>query len=327
MKITSFAVVLVLILLFIFVRNHIDLEDNRINMLLQTRYNRAIDTAAQDAAQALITNVSQPLESQYQSAKNVRINKEQAADTFFKTMYMNFNVTDDPTGQYVLNSYIPALVVVGYDGYYMYQFEEYRNTRGETEFHHVWSPKKPYVYKDAHNNTYSFTLDEYVTIQRAADERWIQGFRGEIAGEADIPLLKDAPAFDAARRTTIVNAIQNDLERSINQYNVTSKRYGTSYTFTVPYISQEDWNNTINDAGVLAFVQGIPLGSQYYNNYALGGARIVKKETFQGINVDGRKYYFSSKSCKSEYSPEEVFTSAKEAAQKGYILLRCGIGN
>jgi len=327
MKITSFAVVLVLILLFIFVRNHIDLEDNRTNMLLQTRYNRAIDTATQDAAQALITNVSQPLESQYQSAKNVRINKEQAADTFFQTMYMNFNVTHDPTGQYVLNSYIPALVVIGYDGYYMYQFEEYRNARGETEFRHVWSPKKPYVYKDQYDNTYSFTLDDYVTIQRKADEQWVKGFRGEIAEQAGVPLLEDASAFDAARRTTIVNAIQNDLERSINQYNVTSKRYGTSYTFTVPYISQEDWNNTINDAGVLAFVQGIPLGSQYYNNYALGGARIIKKETFQGIDVDGQKYYFSTKRCKSEYSTEEVFTTAKEAAQKGYIPLRCGIGN
>ncbi|WP_227871849.1 hypothetical protein [Paenibacillus bovis] len=281
MKITSFAVVLVLILLFIFVRNHIDLEDNRTNLLLQTRYNRAIDTATQDAAQALITNVSQPLESQYQSAKNVRINKEQAADTFFQTMYMNFNVIHDPTGQYVLNSYIPALVVIGYDGYYMYQFEEYRNARGETEFRHVWSPKKPYVYKDQHNNTYSFTLDDYVTIQRSADEKWVKGFREEIANEAGVPLLEDAAAFDAARRTTIVNAIQNDLERSINRYNVTSKRYGTSYTFTVPYISQEDWNNTINDAGVLAFVQGIPLGSQYYNNYALGGRGLSKKKYFR----------------------------------------------
>ncbi len=327
MKITNLAVIFVLILLFIFVKNNLDQEDNRNNLQLQLRYNRAIDTATQDAAHALITNASQPTESQYQSTKQVRINKEAAADTFFHTMYLNFNVAADPNGQQVLNGYIPALIVVGYDGYYVYQFEKYQNGEGQTEFRHVWSPKKPYAYKDEQNNTYAFTLDDYVTMHRAADGKWLHGFRSELQEQADVKLLEDADAFDAMRRTTIVNALQNDLEHTINRYNTDTKRYGVSYTFTVPYISQEDWNNTINDAGVLAFVQGIPLGSQYYNNYALGGARIVKTNTFNGVVAEGRKYYFPSRSCQSPYATEEVFTSAKEAAANGYFPLNCTIGN
>ncbi len=327
MKITNLAVIFVLILLFIFVKNNLDQEDNRNNLQLQLRYNRAIDTATQDAAHALITNASQPTESQYQSTKQVRINKEAAADTFFHTMYLNFNVAADPNGQQMLNGYIPALIVVGYDGYYVYQFEKYQNAEGQTEFRHVWSPKKPYAYKDEQNNTYAFTLDDYVTMHRAADGKWLHGFRSELQEQADVKLLEDADAFDAMRRTTIVNTLQNDLEHTINRYNTDTKRYGVSYTFTVPYISQEDWNNTINDAGVLAFVQGIPLGSQYYNNYALGGARIVKTDTFNGVVAEGRKYYFPSRSCQSPYATEEVFTSAKEAAANGYFPLNCTIGN
>ncbi len=327
MKITNLAVIFVLILLFIFVKNNLDQEDNRNNLQLQLRYNRAIDTATQDAAHALITNASQPTESQYQSTKQVRINKEAAADTFFHTMYLNFNVAADPNGQQVLNGYIPALIVVGYDGYYVYQFEKYQNAEGQTEFRHVWSPKKPYAYKDEQNNTYAFTLDDYVTMHRAADGKWLHGFRSELQEQTDVKLLEDADAFDAMRRTTIVNTLQNDLEHTINRYNTDTKRYGVSYTFTVPYISQEDWNNTINDAGVLAFVQGIPLGSQYYNNYALGGARIVKTNTFNGVVAEGRKYYFPSRSCQSPYATEEVFTSAKEAAANGYFPLNCTIGN
>ncbi len=327
MKITNLAVIFVLILLFVFVKNNLDQEDNRNNLQLQLRYNRAIDTATQDAAHALITNASQPTESQYQSAKQVRINKEAAADTFFHTMYLNFNVAADPNGQQVLNGYIPALIVVGYDGYYVYQFEKYQNAEGQTEFRHVWSPKKPYAYKDEQNNTYAFTLDDYVTMNRAADGKWLHGFRSELQEQANVKLLEDPAAFDAMRRTTIVNALQNDLEHTINRYNTDTKRYGVSYTFTVPYISQEDWNNTINDAGVLAFVQGIPLGSQYYNNYALGGARIVKTNTFNGVVAEGRKYYFPSRSCQSPYATEEVFTSAKEAAANGYFPLNCTIGN
>ncbi len=327
MKITNLAVIFVLILLFVFVKNNLDQEDNRTNLQLQVRYNKAIDTATQDAAHALMTNASQPAESQYQSAKQVRINKEAAADTFFRTLYLNFNVADDAIGQQVLNGYIPALIVIGYDGYYVYQFESYRNAEGQTEFRHVWSPKKPYAYKDEQNNTYAFTLDDYVTMHRAADGKWLHGFRSELQEQAGVKLLDDADAFDAARRTTIVNALQNDLGITINRYNTDAKRYGVSYTFTVPYISQEDWNNTINDAGVLAFVQGIPLGREYYNNYALGGARIIKKDTFVGIIADGRKYYYPSKSCQSTYAPEEEFTTAKEAAQNGYRPLQCGIGN
>ncbi|WPP42242.1 hypothetical protein SK066_04605 [Paenibacillus hunanensis] len=327
MKITNLAVIFVLILLFVFVKNNLDQEDNRNNLQLQLRYNKAIDTATQDAAHALITNASQLAESQYQSTKQVRINKEAAADTFFHTMYLNFNVATDPNGQQVLNGYIPALMVVGYDGYYVYQFEKYQNAEGQTEFRHVWSPKKPYAYKDEQNNTYAFTLDDYVTMHRAADGKWLHGFRSELQEQTNVKLLEDPATFDAMRRTTIVNALQDDLEHTINRYNTDAKRYGISYTFTVPYISQEDWNNTINDAGVLAFVQGIPLGSQYYNNYALGGAKIVKTDTFNGVVADGRKYYFPARSCQSSYATEEVFTSAKEAAANGYFPLNCTIGN
>jgi len=327
MKITSWAIFFVAILLFIFVRNQINQDANTQNLLLQVQYNKSIDTATQDAAYALIANASQAKESQYQSAKNVRINKEEAITTFFRTMYMNFNVTHDIVGQEQLNSYVPALVVVGYDGYYLYHFEEYKDANGNTMLKQVWSPKKPYAYRDNQNNTYSFTLDNYVTINRASDKKKYEGFREDIQAEASIQFLNDPDKFDQVRRTTIVNTIQNDLGYTINQYNTYSKRYGISYTFTVPYISNEDWNNTINDAGVLAFVQGIPLGSTYYNNYALGGARIIKKETFQGIDVEGRKFYYPSNTCQSSYSTEEVFTTAREAAQKGYIPLRCGIGN
>ncbi|WP_411343748.1 hypothetical protein ACE3MZ_19385 [Paenibacillus sp. WLX1005] len=326
MKITNWAIFFVLILLFVFVKNALDQEDNRNNLQLQVRYNRAVDTATQDAAQALLTNASQPQESQYQSAKNVRINKEEAADTFFHTMYLNFGVSHDPVGQQVLNGYIPALLVIGYDGYYVYQFEAYRNAAGETEMRHVWSPKKPYAYEDQDHNTYNFTLDDYVTVNRAVDGKWLEGFRRDLQGDSGIPFLQDEASYDAARRTTIVNTIQNDLSATINRYNMLSKQYGVSYTFTVPYIDQEQWNNTIDDAGVLAFVQGIPLGNAYYNNYALGGARIMKQDMYQGIVANGRKYYYSTSSCTSDYTAEELFTSPKEAARKGYQPLNCTIG-
>src|SRR5690606_13235862 len=138
--------------------------------------------------------------------------------------------------------------------------------------------------------------------------------------------LNDSNTFDQVRRATIVNAIQSDLEHHINRYNNYAKQNGVAYTFTLPLISQEDWHNTINDVGVLAFVQGIPMGNKYYNNYALGGSRIVKKPVYHGIIANGRKYYYSSNACTSSFSTQEVFTTKKEAASNGYIPLYCTVG-
>jgi hypothetical protein len=309
-----------------FIINNINVEHNRKNVILELRYNRAIDTATQDAAKALITNATQGEESQYESLKRVRINKEEAVQTFFNTMYVNFGVFHDPVGQGVIQSYVPVIVIVGYDGYYIYHMDEYVNASGQRELKHVWSPKKPYAHADQYGNTFAFTLDDYVIVNRNSDQRWFEGFRGEISSAAAIPLLNDASTFDQVRRATIVNAIQQDLEYYINNYNNYAKRNGVAYTFTLPLISQEQWNNTINDVGVLSFVQGIPMGEKYYNNYALGGSRVVKKPVYNGIIANGRKYYYSTNSCTSSYTTQEVFTTEKDAANSGYIPLDCTVG-
>lgn len=304
-----------------------NVEHNRKNTILELRYNHAIDTATQDAAKALMTNASQGQEAQYEFQKRVRINKEEAVQTFFNTMYVNFGVFNDPVGQGVIQSYVPVIAIVGYDGYYVYYMDEYTNADGQTELKHVWSPKKPYAHADQYGNSFSFTLDDFVTVNRNSDQQWFEGFRGEISSLAEISLLNDANTFEQVRRSTIVKAIQNDLEYYINQYNNFAKKYGVAYTFTLPLISQEEWNNTINDVGVLSFVQGIPMGQDYYNNYALGGSRLVKTPVYHGIIANGRKYYYSANSCTSDFTTSEVFGSEKEAASNGYIPLDCTVGN
>ncbi len=325
--ITKLAIFSVLILFPSFVMNNINLEHQRQSLITELRYNRAIDTATQDAAKALLTNSSQREETQYETLKKVKINKEEAVQTFFHTLFLNFGVFNDADGQGVLKNYVPALVIVGYDGYYIYAWDEYTNASGAKELKHVWSPKKPYTYSDNNGNTFAFTLDDYVTVNRNGDQKWFDGFRSEIAIHASISLLNDSNTFDQVRRTSIVNSIQQDLEFNINKYNNYSKRHGVAYTFTLPLISQEEWNNTINDVGVLAFVQGIPMGQKYYNNYALGGSRVVKRPIYHGIIANGHKYYYSRNACVSSYTTEEVFTTEKDAAAKGYIPLDCIVGN
>jgi hypothetical protein len=322
MKIINWAIVLVLILFPFFVVNRMEAKAQRITLLTELRYDAALDTAVDDAAWALLINVNQQQEARYDSAKRVRVNKEEAINTFYRTLYMNFGISSDPVAQGVLNRYIPVVVVIGYDGFYVYAEEEFTNAAGETEVHPVWGQKKPYAYADRQGNSLSFTLDDYITAYEAGTRTWREGLRGEMVTGSNIPLLQDLDVFEATRRNTIVNAIQSELAYRINRHNQWVSRIGMSYTFTLPVISQEEWNNTVNDIGVLAFVQGIPMGSKRYNNYSLGGSRVVRKPVIIGAMNGNRKVYYRN-NCPYAYPVQETFPSEQAAAQKGYSPLSC----
>jgi hypothetical protein len=165
---------------------------------------------------------------------------------------MNFGIADDPVSQDVLNRYFPAVVIIGYDGFYVYAEEEFTNAEGETEMRPVWGPKKPYAYADTQGNSLSFTLDDYMIAYEAGSQRWVEGFRSEIADDTVIPLLRDPDKFEQVRLSTIVNVIKNELAYRINRHNEYAARAGISYTFTLPVISGEDWCNTIDDVGAMA---------------------------------------------------------------------------
>lgn len=322
MKMIDWAIVLVLILFPFSIVNRTESEMLRMSQLTELRYNAALDAAVDDAAQALTMNVEQGKEVQYDSAKKLPVNKEAAMEAFHRTLYMNFGILDDPVAQGVFNRYIPAVTIIGYDGFYVYAEEEFTNAAGETEVRPVWGPKKSYAYADVQGNSLAFTLDDYVTVYDASNGTWHEGFRSEIEKATTLPLLHDPANFEQVRRATIVNAIQNELAHRINRHNVYATRAGFSYTFTLPTIPEEEWTNTLDDIGVMAFIQGIPLGDKFYNNYALGGSRVMKRPVFVGVLKNNIRYYYRS-TCPFSYPVQETFNSEKAAAQKGYIPLSC----
>lgn len=322
MKITNLALIFILIIFpFSYIKG-LQVKAQKVVQHTEQLYDQYITTAIQDAAVALKFNEQQEFEAKYESMKRLRANKEQAVAAFMQTLYLNFKITDDPISQRVLAAYIPVILVVDYDGYYIYAVEEYTNVNGEVEFKHVWKPKKPYAYVDQAGNSLSFTLDDYVHAYEQGSRKWSKGFQPDLAGSSTIPLLQKSDEFDEIRRSTIVNAIQQDLAFYINHHNIYARQYGISYMFTLPLISEEEWNNTINDMGVIAFIQGIPIGDKYYNNYVLGGSRLLKKPVIYGAIRDGIKIYYRS-NCNYSDQIVETFTSEKEAARKGYFPRSC----
>jgi hypothetical protein len=318
----NWGIVLVLILLPFFVVNRLEVKAQRMTLLAELRYDAALDAAVDDAAQALLVNVDQQQEARYDSVKRVRVNKEEAIATFYRTLYTSMGIGDDAITQQVLNRYIPVVVVIGYDGFFVYAEEEFQNSAGRTELRPVWGSKKPYAYADSQGNSLAFTLDDYVTAYEAGSRTWREGLRSEIGTSSSISLLQDPVLFEQTRRNTIVHAIQDELAYRINRHNQFISRVGVSYTFTLPTISQEEWNNTVDDVGVVAFVQGIPMGNKTYNNYALGGSRVMRKPVIVGALQGSRKVYYRT-DCPYAYPVQETFPDEKAAALKGYNPLSC----
>lgn len=325
MKITDWAVIFVLIVAPILWLSGLRAENLREVNRLETRYTGALHTAVQDAAVALNRNELQQFESGYGSEKWMRADKEQALAALFRSLYLNFGVADDPAGQQALLGYIPAVVVMDYDGYYLYAADA--EPSSDTFAYH-WLDKKPYTYVDASRNSIAFTLDSEVTAYDAATNRWVSGPQTEVKSKVSIPLLQNEEEFDAVRRATIVRRIEEDLARTIRLHNRFAKKQGVDYTFTLPMIPREAWNNTLDDVGILVFLQGIPVGDRHYNNYALGGGRLDRAPTILGAvdPLTGLKYAYRQPCTEARrlgYRVEEIFADERAAAENGYFSLDC----
>ncbi len=327
MKITDWAIIFVLIVGPMLWISGWDAEQLRETNRLQLRYTAALRTAAQDAGVMLNRNELQSYESGYGSSKFMRADKEAALTALKNTLALNFNLTDDTLAMQAFMKYIPAVVVIDYDGYFIYAMEERAGDDGYPVAEHRWRPKKPFVYQDADGNSLSFTLDQQVTVINPVSGELATGLRESIGASLNIPLLQDAETFEQVRRSVIVRSIEDDLGDIINRHNEFIRKLGVQYRFTLPVISQEEWNNTIDDVGVLVFLQGIPVGNKYYNNYALGGGRLVKnRPIYGGTHPETGIQYVSTDICPLPFHPVEVFANAKDAAASGYFETDCTQG-
>lgn len=326
MKITDWAIVFVIIIVPLFWIVDLHAEDLQEVSGLQITYTSALRTAVQDAGSELNINEEQRFESGYRSNKMMRADKEQALAALLHTLSLNMGIENDELAKQGLMLYIPAVVVIDYDGYYVYAVDSYTDQVGNVISEHRWRPKKPYVYIDRDGNSMAFTLDHFVTVHETSTDQWVSGLREDLASEVSIPLLQDRDTFEEVRRQSIVHSIENQLSERIHSHNVYARQLGVSYTFTLPVIPHEEWNNSLDDVGILVFLQGIPVGDSYYNNYALGGGRLEKRDPVIGYNdsINGVKY-FSRAGCiqSSLFKAVEIFANERDAAASGYFESPC----
>lgn len=199
MKLQHLAVIFVIIILPITLLLN-GYTDSQIKTLrLQLSYDEKLDNATYDALKAFQLNAMNSDTSDLANSKIRDI--EASANTFFTSIASNFNMAG--YNQDILKEYVPALVYVMYDGYYIYS--PYTNTlddRNENILEGVnlgsdasilhpnnedatykqgekISGLKPYIYYscryqyNGNDFVITYALDNYITIQGKINNEWV----------------------------------------------------------------------------------------------------------------------------------------------------------
>lgn len=398
MKIQHYAIIFIIIILpfSIICKSKINTKIDSLSE--QTRINNALDTATSDAVDTLI-ELNDEFYALYEGetiSVTPSIAKE-AIKSFFNTLAVNYTLpftADEKFAENYFSPYIPAILVVAYDGFYIYSVEDNGGT-----YEYVLSPKIPYAYEE---NGYiiNFTLgnaiklyapngvlyegefeNDFINSTKVIEEYNVYNnilhgttlnllpqltknmslfiYALKQAGYANIPdflttksgdgrvsmlqdydyrhnddgtntltLDDDVSAFHIKRRSVIINTIVKVLNEKINNHNRYADMMGVTYDFYLPEIDDAEWINAVDDISIMAFVQGLPTGSDtYYNSYALGASRIIEASYIYGTG--DLKYHSSN--CPllvgefdfdgfpiNDGAIEEMFLNKIDAAKGGY---------
>lgn len=86
------------------------------------------------------------------------------------------------------------------------------------------------------------------------------------SGKSDNDPMLSNSIFNNHRIAIIRKSIETNLTTAIANYNTQS---GSNYEYVMPVINDVDWYKIVNNVSIAAFMQGIPIGQKYFNNYSV----------------------------------------------------------
>ncbi len=76
-------------------------------------------------------------------------------------------------------------------------------------------------------------------------------------------------AFNQHKRTIMQISIQDNLNNAIALYNKNSKALGTDIYFSMPKMTEQDWDKILTNVNFVSFMQGLPVGIKKFNDYSI----------------------------------------------------------
>lgn len=276
-------------------------------------YTNIVNNATEDGVKALKDNTI--VNIKYGKEKEITTDSYEVINTFLNSLYYGFEAIGQ-IDKVHLQGYIPIIIIVGYDGYYIYSAKEYTSYTGEKEIKHILSDKKYYTYKDTNNNIIKFTLDNYIEFLNTSSNELQAGAYNTI-DKLDNTLINN---FEQIRKNTIIKTLEEELELAVNIHNQYTKDLGIIFNFNIPITDSNIWGRTIEDVGLIVCFQGKKISSnKYLNIFNMKEAKVLKRQEYYGYEIDGKKYY-CRKNCTELINKTIIkqFMSPLEATKEGY---------
>lgn len=132
MEMKHYLIVFSIIFIVFLARTSMKIDSLQILNQNTSHYNETIDNAVDDTLTSLL---------EMQDALDHNINLEVCSDTFFKSLFAGFGVSDSPMGKQTLQMYVPILLITDVEGFYVM----YHSTSNDgTVSTRVWSQQFPY---------------------------------------------------------------------------------------------------------------------------------------------------------------------------------------
>lgn len=307
-------------------------------------YTNIINSAINDATYAMknVEGEQQDVDYGYSgiSEKRVTVNARVAVETFYESLYDNFEIKGDSTGEDYIKSHIPAFAVIDYNGIYMYSLERY--TEGTEEYiEYILKPKRYFTYayeisgteiKEVTNATNAktviFTMDDYIgVIGNDAVIDWFyledNANNGVLYNNNNSLRDKVIQHLRIKRSQVISEIVSEEMSFAVSNHNLYSD---VNYEFVFPTIALSDWEEMIDNVGIIAFIQGINIGNTKldYVAHGISGLKVAERfvVSIKTDNISEVNYYHVTDECtlynQSNKSFTGYYTNKIDAATDGY---------
>lgn len=120
----------------------------------------------------------------------------------------------------------------------------------------------------------------------------------DTTGSNNNPLISSS-IFNSHRMAVIRKSIETNLTTAIANYNIQS---GSNFEFSMPVINEEDWGKILNNVSVISFMQGIPIGQKYFNNYSVitntKNEEVINEQSVYVLIEQGNSLEYHQPGCK-----------------------------
>jgi len=269
-----------------------------------------------------------PVETEYNNNGHIETKYEHALKPYIQYSMRYKESTCDITVNYSLDNYITVYGYMGNEyisrsGYLIVLNDvstDGKNYKGTP----ITNSNAIQYYKEARkftewitSNSFSGTTKKIVDVvipQNAVKSDGIEKyneFNGNTIKLLDIKLANDPEDemsdFQGHKREVMRLSIQSNLNNAIYAYN---KHTVKDVNFRMPVLTQTDWDKILTNINVISFMQGMPVGTKVYSNYAI----VTSTNNKQYVSTDSI-YFVSKDEYHKIYCPQ-----LKQAVDSGATL-------